>query len=290
MTEANVQSYPTCSKRLILKANEKAVCSTDNHPKRIALDVNILQRLQSCSSLHWKVKNSQLSCHLTLNIDKTSLISHLHHGSKAPLTSYKFPPLSKVLLVDRADDNSINSNVTFPPSPHIRLIICCLQSASGGRRNGGAAEVITRGSRLRPDVITPSKEKVEPLPAPMTKKQLPWNLHYPGHSPMTTIIQSPYSFAQTVIPCVKPSSHPILQHSPSTIPSTPCRLQSLSSGSLATLPFQVTFSLTQQPKKPPLLPQTQFSLFLYLFLFKPLTRRFVMLHQYTNGLLLYKNI
>ena len=107
MTEANVQSYPTCSKRLILKANEKAVCSTDNHPKRIALDVNILQRLQSCSSLHWKVKNSQLSCHLTLNIDKTSLISHLHHGSKAPLTSYKFPPLSKVLLVDRADDNSI---------------------------------------------------------------------------------------------------------------------------------------------------------------------------------------
>ena len=96
----------------------------------------------------------------------------------------------------------------------------------------------------------------------MRKKQLPWNLHYPGHSPMATIIQSPYSFAQTVIPCVKPSSHPILEHSPSTIPSTPFRLQSLSSGSLAILPFQVTFSLTQQPKKPPTLPQTQFFLFL----------------------------
>ena len=54
--EADVQSYPTCSKCLILKANEKALCSTDNHPKRIALDVNILQHLQSRSSLHWKAE------------------------------------------------------------------------------------------------------------------------------------------------------------------------------------------------------------------------------------------
>ena len=53
----------------------------------------------------------------------------------------------------------------------------------------------------------------------MRKKQLPWNLHYLGHSPMPTIVQSPYSFAQTVSPCVKPSSHHILERSPSTIPS-----------------------------------------------------------------------
>ena len=53
----------------------------------------------------------------------------------------------------------------------------------------------------------------------MRKKQLPWNLHYLGHSPMPTIIESPYSFAQTVSPCVKPSSHHILERSPSTIPS-----------------------------------------------------------------------
>ena len=39
--EANVQSYSTCSKRLILKSNEKARRSTNDHPKRIALDVNI---------------------------------------------------------------------------------------------------------------------------------------------------------------------------------------------------------------------------------------------------------
>ena len=135
-----------------------------------------------------------------------------------------------------------------------------------------------------------SKQKDELLPTPMRKRQLPWNLHYPRHSPMPTVIQPPFSFALTVSPCVKLSSYPILEHSPSTIPSTLFRLLSLSSGSLAILLFQVTISPTKQPKKPPPLPQTQFFLFPYLVLFKSLTRRFATLHQYTNGLLLYTNI
>ena len=54
--EADVQSYSTYSKRLILKANEKARRSTDDHPKRIALDVNIPQRLQSRSSFRRKAE------------------------------------------------------------------------------------------------------------------------------------------------------------------------------------------------------------------------------------------
>ena len=54
--EADVQSYPTCSKRLILKAKEKALCSTDDQPKCIALDVNVPQRLQSRSSFRRKVE------------------------------------------------------------------------------------------------------------------------------------------------------------------------------------------------------------------------------------------
>ena len=52
--EVDVQSYSTCSKRLILKANEKAWRSTDDHPKRIALDVDIPQRLQNRSSFRRK--------------------------------------------------------------------------------------------------------------------------------------------------------------------------------------------------------------------------------------------
>ena len=54
--EADVQSYSTCSKRVILKANEMVRRSTDDHPKRIGLDVNIPQRLQSRSSFRQKAK------------------------------------------------------------------------------------------------------------------------------------------------------------------------------------------------------------------------------------------
>ena len=124
----------------------------------------------------------------------------------------------------------------------------------------------------------------------MRRKQLPWNLHYPGLSPMPTIIQSPYPFAQTVSPCVKPSYHDIVERSPSAIPSVPFHLQSLSSGSLAILLFQATISRTKQPKKPPSSPQTQLFPSLYLALFKSSTKRFVTLHQYMNGLLLSTNI
>ena len=132
----------------------------------------------------------------------------------------------------------------------------------------------------------PSKQKYKPLQAPMRKKQLPWNLHCPGHSPMPIIILSPYSFAQTVSPCVKPSSHPILECSPSTIPLPPFRLRSSSSRSLAILPFQVTILPKKHPKKLPQSPQTQFFLFLYPVPFKSLTRQFATLHQYTKGLCL----
>ena len=120
----------------------------------------------------------------------------------------------------------------------------------------------------------------------MERKLLPWNPHYPEHLPTPTIPQSPYSSAQTVSPCVKLSSHPILEHSQFTVPSTPSRLPSLFNGSLAILSFQVMISQTRQSKKQQPLPQTQFYLFLCLVPFKSLTIRFVRLHQHKNGSLL----
>ena len=123
----------------------------------------------------------------------------------------------------------------------------------------------------------------------MRKKRLPWNLLYLGHSPMPTIIHSPYSFAQTVSPCVKPSYHHILERSPFVIPSVPFHLQSLSSESLAIHLFQATISQTKQPKKLPSSPRTQLFPSLYLAPFKSSTKRFVTLHQHTNRLLLSAN-
>ena len=46
------------------------------------------------------LKNSPLSCHLIFNTDTTSLIFHIHHDSKAPLTTDELLPLFLVLLVE----------------------------------------------------------------------------------------------------------------------------------------------------------------------------------------------
>ena len=124
----------------------------------------------------------------------------------------------------------------------------------------------------------------------MKKKQLPWNLLYPGHSTTPTIVQSPYSFAQIVSLCATSSSHRILEHPLSVTLSTPFFPPSSSSGFLAILPSLVTISLIKQPKKPPPSPPIPFFLFLSLALFKSLTRQFVTLPQHTNGLLLSTNI
>ena len=72
--EADVQSYPTCSKRLILKANEKTLRNTDDHPKCIALDVNVPQRLQSRSSL--RRKPEELSTLLPPDFQHRQNITH----------------------------------------------------------------------------------------------------------------------------------------------------------------------------------------------------------------------
>ena len=95
--EADVQSYSTCSNCLILKAIEKAWRSTDDHPKRIALDVNIPQRLQSRSSFGRKAE--ELSSLLPPDLQHRQNIFLLHHGSKAPLIPSESPPLSQVLPV-----------------------------------------------------------------------------------------------------------------------------------------------------------------------------------------------
>ena len=98
--EADVQSYSTCSKRLILKTNEKARRSTDDHSKRIALDVDIPQRLQSRSSYRRKAEELSTLLPPDLQHRQTSFISLLHHGSKAPLIPDESPPPSQVLPVE----------------------------------------------------------------------------------------------------------------------------------------------------------------------------------------------
>ena len=55
--KASVQSYHTCSNRLILKATKKALRSTNDHPKRVALAADIPERLQNHCSFCRKANN-----------------------------------------------------------------------------------------------------------------------------------------------------------------------------------------------------------------------------------------
>ena len=277
--EADVQSYPTCSKGLILKANEKALRSTDDHPKRIALDVNIPQRLLSHSSFRRKAE--ELS---------TLLLTDLHHRQN--ITHFPSPPwqqspshdgriaTSVPGITGRADENNLKRQCSLSTiaSYQADYVIYTDGSASGGTRNGGAAAVVTRGSPLQPDVITTIKTKGQTFTssyeeeAATMESALSWTLTNANHHSITILFcTDSKSLCEALI-----SSHP--------------RTFSIHNSINSIWQFQVTILPTKQLKKPPPSPQTQFFLFLYLVLFKPLTRRFVTLHQYTNGLLLYTNI
>ena len=87
--EDNVQSYQTCSNRLILKGREKALRSTNDHPKRITLAVNIPQCLQSRSS--FRLKAEELSTLMPSELQHRQNIIHFpfHHGSIALQTMDK---------------------------------------------------------------------------------------------------------------------------------------------------------------------------------------------------------
>ena len=54
--EADVQSYHTCSSRLILNASEKELHSTNDHSKRVALADDTPQRPQNRSSFRRKAE------------------------------------------------------------------------------------------------------------------------------------------------------------------------------------------------------------------------------------------
>ena len=158
--EAAVQSYLTYSKRLILKANKKARRSTDDHPKCIALNVNIPQRLQSRSSFRRKAE--ELSSLLPPDLQHRQNIIHFpsppwqQSSSNTGRISTSVPGITS-----RADDNNIKRQCSLSTmiSYQADYVVYTNGSASGGTRNGGAAAVVTRGSPYQPEVVTIIKAK-----------------------------------------------------------------------------------------------------------------------------------
>ena len=131
--EADVQSYSTCSKRLILKAKEKAQCSTDDHPKLITLDVNIRQRLQS--RLSFRQKPEELSTLLPPNLQHRQNIIHFpsppwqQNSSQTRRISTSVPGTTS-----RVDGNSIKQqcSVSTITSYQADYVVYTDGSGSGG--------------------------------------------------------------------------------------------------------------------------------------------------------------
>ena len=91
---------------MILKANKKVLRSTDNHPKHIALDVNILQCLQSRSSFRRKAE--ELLTLLPPDLQHRQNITHFSSPPWWQSSSYVGRVSTSVPgITGQADDNSI---------------------------------------------------------------------------------------------------------------------------------------------------------------------------------------
>ena len=76
-----------------------------------------------------------------------------------------------------------------------------------GQRNSNAAAVVTSGFTLRPEVVNAMKNKGRTFTRPYEEEAAAMKSALPGHPPTPTVLQSPYSLAQTANSYVKLSIH-----------------------------------------------------------------------------------
>ena len=186
--EADVQSYHTCSNRLILKASEKTLRSTDDHPKHIALAVDKSQRLQNCSSFHRKAE--ELAILLPPKFQHRQNIIHFPY----PPWQHSSPHEERIVttvpgITGRADNTNLKCqcSLTTIVSYQRDYTIYTDGSAGRGTRNEGAATVVTRGSPLQPEVVITIKTRGRPFTssyeeaAAATKSALSWTSTNANH-------------------------------------------------------------------------------------------------------------
>ena len=227
--EVDVKSYLTCSNCLILKAREKALRSTGNHPKFRALAANIPQRLQNRSSFCRKAEELP-----TLLPPKPQQRQNIIHFLSPPW-QHSSPHEGRIAttvpgITIRVDDTNQNRwcSLTTIPSYQAYYVIYADQSTSKETRNGSAAAVVTKGSPVKPEVVNTIKSKGRTFnsyyeeEAAAMESALSWTSTNANHPSISILFCTDRkSLCQTLI-----SSNP--------------RLPSSSSVSLTILPFQVT--------------------------------------------------
>ena len=157
--EAKVPSYTTTSSRLILRSREKTLRSAGDHPKRIAFDNEVQQRIQSRSS--WRRKDNQLAEAMP---DTLQHRQNINHFTIAPwktdisvtCTIYNHVPG----INTRNDDTATKTTCSLQQinSHRADLIIYTDGSATAGT-TAGFAIVITQGPAEQPTTIDTIREQ-----------------------------------------------------------------------------------------------------------------------------------
>ena len=158
--EADIQSYHTCSNHLILKAREKALRNNNDHPKCVALALEILQRLQNrCSFCCMANKLSTLL---------PPELQHQQNINTFPSLPWQLstPCEERIATIvpgitGQADDIDIKCwcNLNIIASYQAGYTIFTDGSTSTGPRNRGAPAVVTRGSSIQSKLFTAIKTK-----------------------------------------------------------------------------------------------------------------------------------
>ena len=166
--------------------------------KRIALDVNIPQSLQSRSS--FRRKGEELSTLLPPDLQHRQNIIHFPSSpwqQSSSHTSLHLRPISTSVsgITSRADDSNIKRkcNLSIIVSYQADYVVYIDGSASRGTRNEGLAAVVTRGSPLQPDVVTIIKTKGRTFTssyeeeAAAMESALSWTLTNANHHSITIL-------------------------------------------------------------------------------------------------------
>ena len=154
-------------------------CSSCWHTSRSSKLLKFLSKSQELSTL------LPLFYHTNFNIDKTSSISHLHHGSLASFTKDELPPLFLVSLV-KLMTLIENNDAALPPLLHIRLITpsTLMDPLVEGQETGLQQQLSLEDPQSSLKWLSPSKPKEEHSPVAM-ESALSWtptNTNHPSIS------------------------------------------------------------------------------------------------------------
>ena len=155
----------------------------DDHSKRIALDVNIPQHLQSGSS--FRPKAEELSTLLPPDLQHRQNITHFPSPIWQQNSSFDIQISTSVAgITGRTDHNNLKRQcgLSIITSYQADYVIYTDESASGGTINEGAAAVLTRRSLLQPVVVTTIKAKGRTFTSPYEEEAAAMESAFSGHS------------------------------------------------------------------------------------------------------------